>query len=81
MKITPNWIFDFDDPLPDMRLVTHWDTLTMAEFMFIVLRHLVSGPVNIDLQDRYGWTAIPARMFSKLQADINKALAEWMKKG
>ena len=80
MKITPDWRFDFNDPSPDTRLVTHWDTITFADFMAIISRHIVSGPVDLDLQDRYGWLDIPISAFPKLQADINKALADWVEK-
>ena len=80
MKITPNWTFDFDDPQPDPAIALNFDTLTTAEFMAILARHVVSGPVAIDRLDRYGWTAIPIVTFSKFQADLIQALQDWQKK-
>ena len=57
MTITPNWVFNLGKQPDIIR------TVPLAEVMVYVGQFVVSGPVEIDWSDRYGWAALSLDQF------------------
>ena len=56
MPITPNWVFNFSVSPEHADLIGVTPTTSMAEVMALMGKCVISGPVDIDWTDRYGWT-------------------------
>lgn len=73
IKYSPDWVFDltpFDLAPTEPPPGGHG---SMAGVMQVVTRKIVSGPVDFDQADFYGWTALTFEQMAKFALDLQSA--------
>ncbi len=75
--MTTEWIFHFDIEGIAAAYAKHGGItpdMSMAEFVSRIAPWVVSGPVDIDWSDRYGWTALSPDQFDDFIVQANAAM-------
>jgi hypothetical protein len=70
---TDHWVFDFSSLTGgDFAAWRDVADKPISEFMNLVSKVVVSGPIDIDWTDRYGWTQLTLNQYTEL---INQRFA------
>lgn len=75
--MSTKWVFNFDIEGVAAAYQKHGAytlDMSMAELVSRVAPWVVSGPVDIDWSDRYGWTALTPRQFDDFITQANAAM-------
>ena len=73
------WIFDFSKlEIGDLQAFAHAPNSPINEFMRLVGKAVVDGPVKIDWQDRYGWAQLTLLQFNSFMQQADTALRAFL---
>jgi hypothetical protein len=74
-----HWIFDFSKlELGDLQAFANAPNSPINEFMHLVGKAVVAGPVRIDWQDRYGWAQLTLLEFNAFMQQADTSLRAFL---
>ena len=52
----------------------HFDALSLADAVALIGQVVADGPVDVDWQDRYGWTILTCSQFTRLITETTEVI-------
>ncbi len=74
------WVFSEEKAIEFHYMADKWlafDNVPLTEFMRYVSVTVVDGPIDIDWQDRYGWTALTGTELENLIGEFVASFSRW----